>query len=169
MATCPWLPGLALTFPPPTSSTCWGGGVGTAVTNIIGRAALPGQMDGMGVGGIRPELNVTVGTALATSSSATLNVAFEAAADDGSNQPDTWYTLVETGELTAAQCAAETVIARLPWLPPFPANLRPRFLRLLFKVPAGTTFTAGTISSALVTTVRDDQFNKQASSNYTVL
>ena len=67
------------------------------------------------------------------------------------------------GNLTANQ-----VIARLPWLPPFPPNLRPRFLRLLGRIPAATDFTAGTIASALVTFVRDDQFNKYAANNYKV-
>jgi hypothetical protein len=37
---------------------------------------------------------------------------------------------------------------------------------LLF-TPAGT-FTAGTIASALVTTVRDDEFQKYAAKNYSV-
>jgi hypothetical protein len=39
-------------------------------------------------------------------------------------------------------------------------------LRLLF-TPVGT-FTAGVISSALVTLVRDDQFNKYGAKNYSV-
>jgi len=57
---------------------------------------------------------------------------------------------------------------RFPWLPPFPANLRPRFLRLLFQTPASLLFTAGTIASAVVTTTRDDQFNRNAANNYVV-
>ena len=56
-----------------------------------------------------------------------------------------------------------------------PANLRPRFLRLLFSPQYGTPvetpngdFTAGTISSAIVTMVRDDQANKFQPKNFTV-
>jgi len=143
-------------------------GVGMAPNSIFGNTAVFGQADAMGVGGIRPELNVTIGTALVTGDSATLNVALQGAADDGTYNPSTWQTFAETGELTAAQCAANTVIMRLPWLPPFPANLRPRFLRLLFQVPAATAFSAGTIASALVVPVRDDQFNKYGAKNFVV-
>ena len=146
-----------------------GGGVGTAVTNITGNASPAGTPDGMGVGRVRPELNVTIGTALvADTGTPTLNVQLQAAADDGSNQPATWYTIGESGEIAVADGTANTVVARLPWLPPFPANLRPRFLRLNFAVPAGTNFSAGTIASALVTLVRDDIFSKYAAANYTV-
>jgi hypothetical protein len=102
---------------------------------------------------------------------ATLNTALQAAADQGAAgnyQPSTWKTLVETGPLTAAQLAANTVFARFPWLPVFPATLRPRFLRLLFSPAAATNFTAGTVAAALVTVVRDDQANKQAAKNFSV-
>ena len=146
-----------------------GAGVGVAPPSIIGNVSLFGAPDAMGVGGVRPELNVVVGTAFVTGSSATLNAALQAAPDTAvTYQPGTWQTIVETGELTAAQLLANTVIFRCPWLPPFPANLRPRYLRLLFQVPAGTTFTAGTIASAVPTLVRDDQFNKYAAKNFTV-
>lgn len=146
-----------------------GGGVGTPVTNIIGNAAQPGSPDAMGVGGMRPELNVTIGAPLAAGTGTpTLNVQLEGAADDGTNNPATWSVLGESGEISVAEGTADTVIARLPWLPPFPENLRPRFLRLNFAIPAGTDFSAGTIASALVTTVRDDWFNRQAARNYTV-
>jgi hypothetical protein len=143
-----------------------GQGVGVAPASIFGTPALFGAPDAMGVGGLRPELNITIGTAFAGGTS--LNVALQAAADLGTPtyQPDTWKTLAETGLILTAALTASLVIARFPWLPPFPANLRPRYLRVLF-TPAGT-FTAGTIASALVTTVRDDQFNKYAAKNYAV-
>ena len=70
--------------------------------------------------------------------------------------------------IAVANLVAGTAIARFPWVPPFPANLRPRFLRLLFQIPAGTNFSAGTIGWATVTTVRDDQFNKYAVGNFVV-
>lgn len=149
-------------------------GVGVAAPNsdgnpIIGNTTVFGQADAMGVGGARPELNVTIGTALAAGTGTpTLNVQLQAAIDDGTGNPSTWQTIVESGEITVAQGAANTVIFRQPWVPPFPENLRPRFLRLNFAVPAGTDFSAGTIASALVTTVRDDWFQRQAAKNYTV-
>ena len=69
---------------------------------------------------------------------------------------------------TAAQGLANTVIARFPFPPEFPNNEKPRYMRLNFHVLAAANFTAGTISSALVTIVRDDLGNKFAYANYTV-
>lgn len=151
-------------------------GVGVAPNsnggNIIGNVTTFGAPDAMGVGGMRPELVVNVGaTAFVTANSATLNVALQGAPDTGAGGgylPGTYQTIAETGELTAAQLTAYQTIMRMPWLPPFPANLRPRFLRLLFQVPTGTNFTAGVIGNALVTPLRDDQFNQFAAKNYTV-
>jgi hypothetical protein len=150
----------------PNTIDLLGLGVGVAPTNIWGTPTVFGAPDAMGVGGPRPELNITVGTALAGGTN--LNVALQAAADAGTPtyQPSTWYTLAESGTILAANLTANTVIFRVPWLPPFPANLRPRFLRLLF-TPSGT-FTSGNIASAVVVPVRDDQFNKYAAGNYKV-
>lgn len=145
-----------------------GDGPGTAVRNIHGNATLPGQADAMGTGKPRPELFVAIGTALAAGvGTPTLNVQLQAAPDDGANNPGTYQVLGESGEITVAQGIAGRIIARLPWLPPFPANLRPRFIRLNFAIPAGTTFSAGTIASALVVTERDDWFVGQQPANYT--
>jgi hypothetical protein len=143
-----------------------GQGVGTAPQNIFGTPTVFGAPDAMGVGGPRPELNVTIGAAFVSGTS--LNVALQGAIDSGAPtyQPGTWNTFAETGAILTANLTANTVIARFPWLPPFPANLRPRYLRLLF-TPGGT-FTLGTIASALVTTVRDDQFNRFGAKNFAV-
>lgn len=154
-----------------------GEGVGLAPTSVfgtlgsLGSAGVFGAPDAMGVGGERPELDVSVGTTFTTATAATLEVALQAAADQGSAggyQPSTWNTIGTSGAIAVANLTANTVIARLPWLPPFPAGLRPRFLRLLGIIPAATDFTAGTIAAALVTFVRDDQFNKYAANNFTV-
>jgi hypothetical protein len=144
-----------------------GAGVGVAPPSIIGNVTLFGAPDAMGVGGARPELNVVLGTD-AWAGGTSLNVALQGAADLGTPtyQPDTWHTFAETGAIATASLLASTIVARFPWLPPFPANLRPRFLRLLF-TPVGT-FTTGVIASATVTLVRDDQFNKYAANNYKV-
>lgn len=150
-----------------------GQGVGTAPLNIYGTLSnsslLFGAPDAGGVGGLRPELNVTIGTALATSNSATLTPSLQAAPDTASTyQPGTWQTIVSGPAYTAAQGVANTVIFRVPWLPPFPENLRPRYLRLGFATPTSTAFTAGTIASAIVTFCRDDWFQRQAARNYAV-
>lgn len=136
---------------------------------IIGTATTFGSPDAGGVGGMRPELNITIGTACTDDTGTpTLTVQLQGAADDGTGNPDTYQTIVESAQLTSAQCAANTVIFRCPWLPPFPENLRPRFLRLNFAIPAGTNFATGTIQDALVVPCRDDWFNRQAVKNYTV-
>jgi hypothetical protein len=153
-----------------------GPGAGVAPTSIIGNVSLFGAPDAMGVGGLRPELNVSIGTALVSAGGARLNVALQAAPDTAVTfQPGTWQTIGESGPITVAQGVANAVVCRLPWLPPFPANLRPRFLRLNFSplptvIAPGTAlaFSAGTIASALVVPCRDDQFQKYAAKNYSV-
>lgn len=143
-----------------------GSGVGTAPPVIIGTPTLFGT--DMGIGDIKAQIQAIISTALATSNVATLNMAFQLAPDTAvTHQPGTWQTVVETGPITAAQGAANTVL-RLDWPAAFPANENARYARLLFQVPAGTNFTAGVIASALVTTVRDDQANKYAAKNYVV-
>lgn len=150
----------------PNTIDLMGSGVGTEVDNIIGNAATPG-MD-VGIGGVRPEMNVTIGTAVVSGGGGTLNVKLQAAANTaGTNLPGTWHTLGETGPLTAAECSAGQIVARFPFLPAFPPGLNPRYLRLLFSV-ATAAITAGTIASALVTMYRDDQANRYAAGNFTV-
>jgi hypothetical protein len=143
-------------------------GVGVPPNSIIGNVTTFGSPDAAGVGGMRPELNVTVGTTFTTATAATLDIALEGAPDLGAPtyQPGTWSILGTSGAIAVANLTANTVVMRLPWLPPFPANLRPRYLRLLGIIPAATDFTAGTIASALVTFVRDDQFQRYAANNF---
>lgn len=164
--------GAGVNLPLPGIIDLLGNGVGVAPTSIWGTTAVFGAPDALGVGGMRPELNITIGTGLVTANGATLNIALQGAIDTGlagAYQPGPWNTFVESGPMTAALCPAGTVVFRCPWLPPFPANLRPRYLRLLAQVPAAENFSAGTIASALVTTVRDDQFNKYAARNFSVV
>lgn len=144
-----------------------GPGAGQAVQNIFGNSAVPGQADGMGVGDPRPEISVIVGAAFATANAATVAIEYQGAPDDGTGNPGAWQTFASTPFITAAQGAAGTQLCRLPFLPPFPFNERPRFLRLNFNIPAGTNFTAGTIANALVTTTRDDYFVRQQPNNFT--
>jgi hypothetical protein len=146
-----------------------GQGVGVAPDNIFGTPSVFGAPDAMGVGGPRPELVVTLGTT-AWAGGTSLNVALQGAIDTGAAGgylPGTWNTFIETGAILTANLTASRIVARFPWVPPFPENLRPRYLRLLF-TPAGTFSPAGIVSSALVTFVRDDQFNKYGAKNYSV-
>lgn len=147
-----------------------GAGVGVAPPNIIGNAALFGADVGVG-GRLRPEIQCSIGAACTTGNSATLNAALQAAVDQGAGgnfQPGTWNTIAETGPIAAANLTAGQIIARFPFLPTFPAGLRPRFLRMLFQIPAATNFNAGTIAAALVVLVRDDLNQKNAARNYVV-
>lgn len=151
--------------PSPGIIDLMGSGVGTAPPNIIGTATVFGQDPGIGM--FRPEINAVIGVALAGSTS--INMALQYAVDSGVGggyQPGTWITIAETGAIAIANLTAGVVIGRFPFLPAFPAGTLPRYIRLLW-TPVGTT-TAGTILSALVTLVRDDQANKFAAKNYAV-
>ena len=142
-----------------------GNGVGTAPTSIIGTATVFGT--DMGIPQMRPEINCVTGSAN-WAGGTSLTVALQGAVDSGTPtyQPGTWITFGEVPGLTTAELLANTVIARLPWLPAWPQNILPRYLRLLF-TPVGT-YTTGVIGSAIVTIVRDDQSNRYAAKNFVV-
>ena len=134
-----------------------GAGVGVAPPNFFGTRSVFGQ--DLGIGRQKAQLLCTTGTAFTTGSGATLNIALQAAVDQGAGggyQPGTWNTLVETGYMTAANLGALKTVARFDLPPAFPFGVLPRYLRLLFTTLTGTTFTAGTIAFAMPTTARDD-------------
>jgi hypothetical protein len=161
--------GAGLALPSPITIDLLGQGVGTAPQNIIGNVSTFGT--DLGIGRYRAQLDVAIGTAAASGGACTLNLAMQGAPDQGAGgayQPGAWQTLVETGPLTLAQLTTGQIIARFDWAAAFPANLRPRYVRLLAQIAAGLSFTAGTIAYAIVTTVRDDQQNRQAANNYVV-
>lgn len=159
--------GAGIAIPSPNIIDLAGVGVGVTPPNIWGISTVFGQADAMGVGSIRPELAITISTLLVTANSATLNVALQGAIDNGSNQPGTWNTYEETGAIAVANLTAGQLLARYPWVPPFPPGVSPRFLRMLFSPAAATNFSAGAIL-ANVTVVRDDQFNRYQPRNYRV-
>lgn len=161
--------GAGISIPSSNVIDLLGLGVGQNPANsaIIGTPANGLFGEDSGLGAIKPQVQVNIGTGLVAVGGSTLNIALQAAPDTAVTfQPGTWQTLVETGPLTAAQLAANTVCARFDWPPAFPANLQPRYMRLLFSPSAGGSFSAGTVSSAIVTMVRDDFSGKYAARNY---
>ena len=157
-----------------------GVGVGPSTGNDIigvGRATFGTDL---GVGGrLRPELNVVIGVGLTGSVGQQLKVALQGAPDTGTPlfQPGTWVDIDSQDGIGLANVSggatAGSVIFRTPFIPTMPPGLMPRFLSLLFSpmtitaLPSGS-FTAGTILSATVTWIRDDQANKFANRNYSV-
>lgn len=154
-----------------------GAGVGVAPPNIIGTRTTFGT--DLGVGGKRPEINVTIGTAVtANIANTVLRIALEAAADQGAAgnyQPSTWTNIVSEDAIALSNLTAGAVPFRVPFLPTFPPGLMPRYLRLRFSPQLSTTnaypsgdFLTGTIASALITNVRDDWAAKYAAKNFSV-
>lgn len=144
-----------------------GQGAGTAPANIIGNATVFGEDPG--IGRIRPVIQITIGTAFTTGNSATANFALQYAADAGSPtyQPGTWETATETGAKAVSEMTANQVL-KLDWAAAPPNVQRPRFVRLVMLVPAGTNLSAGTVSFAGLTMARDDQAQKNQGKNYSV-
>lgn len=146
-----------------------GEGAGLAPLNIIGRATLFGT--DFGVGAHVLELMCRIGTLPVTATSATLNLQWQFAPDAGTPtyQPGTWYTVIESGAMAVANLAAGTRIGAWKYPQMFPFNQRPRFTRLNFVVPAGTNFTAGTISQGFLTSVAPGEYAiANQPSNYTI-
>jgi hypothetical protein len=105
-----------------------------------------GLAEGVGM----PKLVAYVGTAFATSGSATLNVKFQ-----GSTDNSTFTTYAETGPIAASRLTAGRKIAEFDW-PPVPEGVSmPRYVRLLYGLPGSQTFSAGTIAIAGVVLQRD--------------
>jgi hypothetical protein len=152
-------------------------GVGVAPTSIIGNASVFGEDPG--VGGLRPELQIGIGTAVvANAAGSLLKIALQAAADPGAAgnytpAANAWQDVVSQDNISPTNLTANAIPFRCPWIPTMPPNLRPRFLRLWFGGSVNGnfnlgSFSAGTIAYALVTTVRDDQSNKFAAKNFAV-
>ena len=150
-----------------------GQGVGTAPLSIIGNRSVFGS--DMGIDWVKPRIMITVGTAFATSTSATLNIQFQGSVDSGAAgvpaySPNAWTTYIETGAIAASNLTANAQI-RMDFANSIPFSVLPRFYSLNFVVAptASGIFTAGTISSAVVTMVTDDYKVAYAAKNYTVV
>lgn len=110
-----------------------------------------GEDLGIGDGVAKPQVVAYVGTAFTTGTAATLNMQFQ-----GSTDSTTWTTYAETGGVAAAKLVAGAKLA-LDW-PIVPAGQAlPRYVRLNYKLPATSSFTAGTINLAGVVLQQDAQ------------
>lgn len=142
-----------------------GVGSGNAPNASFGTATSFGTDPGPGRELIIP---VTTGTAFATATGATLQVAVQGAPDNGSNAPGTYATLVESGVIAAANLTADTKIAELAVPKALPDGTKVRFLQILYVLPASTSFTAGTIAFAGIVLDTDDNTGRFISSGYSV-
>jgi hypothetical protein len=145
-----------------------GSGPGTPPINIIGTQTAFGS--DTGVGGIKVMINAVIGIQPVTVDGATLEMAFQGAPDTGPAGgflPGAFVDFETTGFQSPANLTPGTVL-RLTWPEAFPASENPRFVRVVFRTPAGTQFTAGTISSVIVVDVRDDYSIKYAQKNFVV-
>lgn len=133
-----------------------GAGVGVAsgmITGVNGStgATQPVGFDiGAGDGMAIPEVYWNFPAGVNAASTGTLQLQIQAAADNGSNQPLTWYTIAQTSAMTTTDLVinANGQIQ----VPPVPFNFgesMPRFYRLAYVI-ATSTFSAGTISANLV-------------------
>lgn len=133
-----------------------GAGVGVASPNIDGvQSSVFGQDIGIGDGVSPPVVVCIVGTAFTAAGAGTLTVAFQEAIDDGTGNPSTWVTAVQTGALSLAQLTAGQKIAEFTVPVRAPGQAFPRFIRLNYTVATGP-MTAGTIAYAGIATGRDD-------------
>lgn len=146
-----------------------GPGVGVAPPGVIGNTTLWGHDPG--IGRVKPEIQITVGTAFATGNAATGEFVIQYAPDTGAAggyQPGTWEDAETTGFKAVGVFSANQVV-RMDLPPTPPSTPTPRFTRLIMRPAPATNFSAGTVSFAGLTMVRDDQANKQAPSNYVVV
>lgn len=118
-------------------------------------ATFAGADMGIGDGVAMPKIGVWVGdTAIATTNSATLQVAFQGNASASSAADVNWITYIETDTIAATALDAYNKIAAFDWpLAKIEAAL-PRYVRLLYKVATGV-FTTGVVN-AYVMLQRDD-------------
>lgn len=126
-----------------------GAGSGNAPSIVWGTSTSFGADMGIGGGETRPHVRVQVTTAFTTGNSATLNIALQSAPDNGSNAPGTWTTCNETGAIAASALTVGQAI-NLDFGARAPGAALPRFYRLLYQVPAATSFSAGAVVAGVV-------------------
>ena len=129
-----------------------GVGVGNAVNMIFGVQNTVFGED-IGTGGANaegPQLAVQVGTAFTAGGSATLQVQFQGAIDNGSNQPGTWQTLEQTDAIAVALLTPGRFLMRNSVPERYPGQGFPRFYRYNYVVATGP-MTAGTLNANIIT------------------
>lgn len=111
----------------------------------IGKMTRFGEDLGIGPGVGFPRIVAYVGTAFVTANVATLQVQFQ-----GSTDSTTWDTYISVNASGAANLTAGTRVADFAW-PRVPKEFSlPRYVRLNYKLPGSTSFTAGTIFAGVV-------------------
>jgi len=127
-----------------------GAGEGTPPNLSWGNSATFGADLGLGAPGFGALKVVTqINEGLSTTNSATLNVALQGAPDDGSNEPGAWETFAESGPIAADVLGAGGQIVFDYPRRAIGAAL-PRFLQLLYQLPASTSFSAGAVTAAII-------------------
>lgn len=144
-----------------------GAGSGNAPAISFGTASVFGADMGIGDGMAVPKIFAAIGTTFVGGTS--LNLQCQFAVDNGSNAPGTWQTYAETGVILTASLKAGVVIGTFD-LPRGVGDITvyplPRFIRLNYVIVG--TFSAGTVTSAIVIQ-RDDRLGAiQYPSNFTV-
>lgn len=153
-----------------------GNGVGVAPPNIIGIRPTGFYGVDPGVGRMKPEIQINLGTLPATGNGATPEFAVQYAPDTGTAgnyQPGTWEDAITTGFKTIAQLL-NTLPLRLD-LPPVPQDQQanpPRYARLIMRPnqtgAAAANLTAGTVTFAGLVMGRDDLVQKFMANNFQV-
>jgi hypothetical protein len=131
-----------------------GQGVGNPPANAFGTATVFGEDIGIGDGASPPLIVCIIGTTFTTGTAGTLRVQLQAAVDDGTGNPGTWDTIVQSDDYAVGVLTAGTKIAEFTVPPRAPGQAFPRFYRLNYLI--ANAFTAGTIAFAGIDTGRDD-------------
>lgn len=136
-----------------------GAGVGQPAPQIFGvQSSVFGEDIGSGGPGISsPQLGVLVNTTFTAGGSATMQIQLQAAIDDGTNNPSTWDTIVETDTLAVALLKAGTWLARFNVPTRYPGQGFPRFYRVNYVVATGP-MTAGALTADFLTGIDDVPF-----------
>lgn len=115
-----------------------------------GVASVWGEDIGRGDGVAIPKIGAFATTAFTAGGAATLQVQLQYAIDDGTGNPGTWNTAMESAAIAVASLVAGSKIAAFDW-PQIQLNAEvlPRFLRLNYVVATGPMLT-GKIFAGLI-------------------
>lgn len=135
-------------------------GVGVPVTNITGIAnggvAVFGEdLGGGGPNASSPQLAIEVATTFTAAGAATMQCQLQAAVDDGTGNPSTWKTIVETDTIAVALLVAGAKPASFNVPDRYLGQGFPRFYRTNYVVATGP-MTAGALNARLQTGIDDN-------------